>query len=150
MKTAVAMTREVIVIAPEVSLRAAARVMEQRRIRHLPVLKAGRLVGILSDRDVLRYSPRDEGATPGPSCGEAMSPTPITCSPSTPISNAAGLMLEHRIDSLPVLNAAGDLVGLVTSYDLLALLIDRPPSDRLPFDFRLRYAPSDEDLAANA
>jgi CBS domain-containing protein len=54
-------------------------------------------------------------------------------------------MLEHKIDSVPVIGPSGLLVGLVTSADLLSLLVERDVAQVLPFDFRLRLTESDAD-----
>jgi CBS domain-containing protein len=55
------------------------------------------------------------------------------------------MMLEHKIDSVPVVQN-GKLTGLVTSSDLLELLVERGPAQALRFDFRLHISPSDETL----
>jgi len=52
-------------------------------------------------------------------------------------------MLEHKIDSIPVVSVSGALIGLVTSTDLLGLLVDRAQAQVLPFEFKLRFADSD-------
>jgi len=96
------------------------------------------LVGILSDRDLLKH-------TPGTSCGAAMTAAPVTCSSNASVSQVAQLMLEHRIDSIPIVGYSGVLTGLVTSTDLLALLVDRNEAQVIPFDFRLRTAANDSD-----
>ena len=57
MKSSSVMTRDVVVVSPAVTVAAAERMMERLRIRHLPVVVGGRLVGILSDRDLLRRPP---------------------------------------------------------------------------------------------
>jgi CBS domain-containing protein len=63
MDASVPMTRDVIVVPPTLSLLAAFAVMERERIRHLPVVQGGALLGILSDRDVLaRATLRDNGS----------------------------------------------------------------------------------------
>jgi CBS domain-containing protein len=142
MRTAAVMTREVVVVSPTVTLSAAGQMMHRLRIRHLPVVDGGRLVGILSDRDVLKSAGAGHAQL---TCGEAMTPSPVTCSPDTSAGRVAELMLEHRIDSVPVLGAAGVLIGLVTSSDLLELLIERDVAQVLPFDFHLRVAASDAD-----
>jgi acetoin utilization protein AcuB len=143
MRTAAAMTREVLVVQPELSLAVADELMREKHIRHLPVVQGGRLAGILSDRDVLRY--RESAAQM--SCGEAMTPAPVTCHPDTSVGRVAQLMLHHKIDSVPVVNEVGTLVGLVTSSDLLALLIDRAEVERLPFEFRLHVARTESVMA---
>jgi CBS domain-containing protein len=53
-------------------------------------------------------------------------------------------MLEHKIDSIPVVSVSGTLIGLVTSTDLLGLLVDRAQAQVLPFEFKLRVADSDD------
>lgn len=150
MKASRVMTVNVTSITPETSLLRAHEIMKKLRVRHLPVVAQGRLVGILSDRDLLsRGTLREDGTlvVPDQLAGFAMTVNPISCRPGTPVSKLAGLMLEHRIDSLPIIGLQNELVGLVTSSDLLALL--REPeqiSDVLPFNFQLRTA---EELMAN-
>jgi acetoin utilization protein AcuB len=134
-----AMTRDVDVVSPAVSVRGAEKIMERRHVRHLPVVSGGRLVGILSDRDVLRSMSKEPDRT----CGEAMTPAPITCSPSAQVARVAELMLTYKIDSVPVVDDTGALVGLVTSTDLLSLLVERDQAQVLPFDYRLRLLESD-------
>lgn len=143
MRVQAAMTRDVQAVSPRVSLMAARGMMERRHIRHLPVVSDGRLIGILSDRDLLRHSADEDQTT---SCAVAMTAAPISCRPTTPISRVAELMVAHKIDSVPVVNDEDILVGLVTSSDLLSLLIDHAEAQMLPFDFRLRM--SDSDAAA--
>lgn len=74
-----------------------------------------------------------------------MTPAPVTCLPSTSVSQVAKLMLQHKIDSIPIVSYSGSLTGLVTSTDLLGLLTDLDEARMLPFDFRLRRAVSDSD-----
>jgi acetoin utilization protein AcuB len=142
MKASRIMTVNVTCITPETPLPRAWEIMKQLRVRHLPVVAQGALVGILSDRDLLaRGTLQEDGqlVVPGIISGAAMTMHPISCLPGTPVSTLASLMLEHRIDSLPIVGMNKELVGLVTSSDLLALL--REPeqvSDVLPFSFHLR------------
>jgi CBS domain-containing protein len=140
MRTQAAMTRDVVVVPPELELAAARKIMERRHIRHLPVVKAGRLVGILSDRDLLRYEGVlvDEG-----SVGAAMTPAPITCLITTSVSLVARMMLDHKIDSVPVVDPSGSLIGLVTSSDLLQLLVESAEVQALPFHFQLSMREED-------
>lgn len=62
----------------------------------------------------------------------------------------ASLMLEHKIDSIPIVEVSGRLVGLVTSTDLLGLLIDRAEAQMLPFDYAIQLAATDRDALALA
>src|SRR3712207_9248580 len=68
---------------------------------------------LFRSRDVIRHQ-GTAPEVPPISCGEAMTPAPVTVSPDTSVGRAAQLMIEHKIDSLPVLDAGGSLVGLVT------------------------------------
>jgi len=140
------MTRDVIVVPPELTLANAWRVMTREHIRHLPVARAGALVGMLSDRDVLtRGTMGADGhlhVPPHLIVGEAMTPTPVeTCEASTDVATLVHLMTEKKIDAVPVVKGLR-LVGLVTSTDLLLLLIDREaPPEVLPFEFHLLEDP---------
>lgn len=136
MNTSAVMTRDVVVVGPTLSVGVAARLMHRAHVRHLPVVEARKLVGILSDRDLLKHA---ADAT----CGQAMTPAPVTCSPDASVGRVASLMLEYKIDSIPVVSVSGTLIGLVTSTDLLGLLVDRAQAQVLPFQFKLRVADSD-------
>jgi CBS domain-containing protein len=144
MKTSSTMTRDVVMVSPDATLDTAQRLMDGWRIRHLPVVEGNELVGILSDRDVLRCA---GGARAR--CRDAMTAAPLTCRPSTDVARVAAMMIEQKIDSVPVVDEAGALIGLVTSSDLLELLArdDAAQACVLPFEFRLRAA-NDGDLAA--
>ena len=141
MRAASTMTRDVTVIPPELDLASAWRIMKREHIRHLPVLRAGALVGMLSDRDVLLRSEVDEdGHVEVPEAtlvAEAMTAMPLeTCESSTSVADLARLMTEKKIDAIPVVHGLR-LVGLVTSNDLLALLVRREEARPLPFEFRI-------------
>jgi acetoin utilization protein AcuB len=113
--------------------------MQHETIRHLPVVRAGTLLGILSDRDLLLRAERTAQGDvifPKLSAVDAMTPSPITCAPNTEVSEVARTLIDRKIDALPVVSA-GKLLGLVTSTDLLALLVEQKDSRVLPFDFRL-------------
>lgn len=136
MKVGTTMTRSVVCVGPDDDLDAAWEIMVERKIRHLPVLKGTELVGILSDRDVLAYSvPTPDGLkVPRLRVSDGMTNLPYTCRPESRISDVAKMMLENKIDCVPVTDANGILLGLVTSSDLIALLTD-DFEERLPFVF---------------
>jgi CBS domain-containing protein len=142
MRSGATMTRDVVVARPEFDVRAAVQIMERWKIRHLPVVKVGRLVGIISDRDLLPFQGTEAGLTTP--IGQAMTPSPITCSISTTVSRVAQIMLDHKIDCVPVVDASETLVGLVTSSDLLRLLVDSAELEALPFHYRLRMTEEPE------
>ena len=139
-----AMTRNVVWVNPELSLTEAASLMQEWSIRHLPVIADNQLVGMLSDRDVLlRSSLQDDGAVAvddESTVGEAMTPDPFTCNTTSTLGSIAAAMVERKIDSFPVLDEDGDLAGLITSTDLLEMLIARERESKivdLPIKFEV-------------
>jgi CBS domain-containing protein len=144
MKASRVMTRDVVCIAPETRLPRAWAILTKLKVRHLPVTQAGVLRGILSDRDFLARGTLEKDGNlrlPDISASEAMTPAPVYCPPGVPVSRIASLMLEHRIDSIPIIGLAGQLVGLVTSVDLIELLTEPETlPETLPFSFQLEQA----------
>jgi CBS domain-containing protein len=117
--------REVDVAEPYESARAAAQRMATRCVGTLLVLDDRRRpVGILTDRDLaLRVvaEGKDAGTT---TVAEAMTPRPHTVEQGTPIEDALALMRAKAVRRLPVVSAAGELIGVVTLDDVLALLAE--------------------------
>lgn len=101
-------------ISTTLSTRAAkaAQVMSTYGIRHLPVVSADRVVGMISDRDV-------RAAFPGATVDKVMSSPPHVAHADDSIEAAARLMLSRHISALPVIDADGVLVGMVTTTDCL-------------------------------
>jgi acetoin utilization protein AcuB len=112
------MTSRLVTIGPETPCQEARRLMDDHRIRHLPVVAGGRLVGVVSDRDVRSAA----SGSPGTVAGRIMTPDPVTVTSGTRIEHAARLMLDARFGSLPVVVDAS-LVGIVTSTDLLRAFV---------------------------
>ena len=115
------MVTDLITIGPETTARAAWKLMRDGRFRHLPVLKAGRLVGILSDRDLrpVLLSPSLARVR----VADLMSEEISTVRPGAPVEDAASLLVTKKIGCLPVLDGER-LVGIVTETDLLAVLVE--------------------------
>ncbi|HJK90453.1 MAG TPA: CBS domain-containing protein [Polyangiaceae bacterium LLY-WYZ-15_(1-7)] len=139
MQARVPMTRRVLVVPPELSQREAWALLQRERIRHLPVAKGGLLLGIVSDRDLLlRGTRKGEGvALPDDPIAEAMTMAPFVASPDSSVDELVRVMTERKIDAIPILNAADQLVGLVTSTDLLLLLIQLDEAKPPPFEWEL-------------
>ena len=106
------------VVGPDDSVAHAAALMEAVGTREVPVVQEGRLVGILTARDMQPHQGHFEW-TP---VRTAMTREPVTVSPDTEIGAAARILIERCFNSLPVL-AGGALVGMVRRVDLLRLLV---------------------------
>lgn len=145
MKAMQAMTRNVVCIHANDTLESAKEIMGEWEIRHLPVVDDGKLIGILSDRDILLHSsmsPEGECHVNDCDVGEVMTRNVITCSPTDSIAKVATAMTDRKIDSLPVVESDGELVGLVTSTDLLELLKEKDVLDSgrlIPWSYHLRF-----------
>jgi CBS domain-containing protein len=123
------MRTEIATLGPKDRLDVTQDVMKLGRVRHLPVLDEGRLVGIVSQRDLLSASlSRSLDFEPSArrtflrsvEVGEVMAKDVATVGPETPLAEAARLLVGRRIGCLPVVDPGGTLIGLVTETDLLA------------------------------
>ena len=90
------------------------------RIRHLPVTRAEKLVGLITHRDILKAlggnAPAGKRAT---LAGELMKRDVVTVGRATSLRDAALLMLKHKLGCLPVIDGDGRLVGIITEADLV-------------------------------
>ena len=121
------MSMSPVTITPSMSVHEAQALMQQRKIRHLPVLKDGRLVGMISDRDIRLVLP-----SPATSLtvweirhlldkltvGEVMTYFVMTTAPDCPVTEAVGRMLGHKVGALPVVEDR-QVVGILTRTDIL-------------------------------
>lgn len=116
------MTREVVTVTPSTSLTEAVELLRSHTIRHLPVIDDGRVVGILTDRD-LRFAMGAGASSDEAAAADVMNAPAITVPPETPVESAARTLIEHRIGCLPVVED-GALVGILTESDLLRSFVD--------------------------
>ncbi|QDU66206.1 Inosine-5'-monophosphate dehydrogenase [Planctomycetes bacterium Pla86] len=132
------MTRESVSLEPGVRASAALRQLRAARIRHAPVIEGGALVGIVTDRDLLRALPATVGQADrtdawDPLVAKVMTRKVITIGPNEHVEDAARVFLEHRIHGLPVVDDSG-LLGMLTDTDLFrvfARLLSQPAEHRL-------------------
>jgi len=126
------MSQKVVSISADDTLRIVKEIMEHGSVRHLPVVRRGELVGVVSQRDLLKASlsnvmglPAEEQSLflEGVSITEVMSSPPVTVTVDASVQEAAKLMAERKIGCLPVLDAE-KLVGIVTETDVLRYFAD--------------------------
>lgn len=127
------MSANPVVIDENASLSDAINLLKQHKIRRLPVLKKGKLVGIISDRDLKEASPSKVTSLDIWELHYLMSKIivktimtkkPVTVSPDTTIERAAILMFDNKIGGLPVVNKDGSLAGILTEQDVFKALIN--------------------------
>ena len=106
--------------------------MNEREVKHLPVVRDGAVVGVISDRDIRAYTPSTATALDvyeinyllaRATVKEAMGAKLITTTPDTPVEAAALALLEGDIGCLPVLEG-GVLVGIISDQDIFRALVD--------------------------
>lgn len=136
MDVAAIMSRDPIVVAPEVSVEAARDLMLTEDIRHLPVVQHGDLVGLVSDRDLfpsddeLHAKPARAGARPQRCVGDVMHSELTLVGPDDTVVTAAVAFLVRRIGCLPVVEN-GQLVGILSEMDMLSAYVKLVRSGRL-------------------
>jgi CBS domain-containing protein len=129
------MTREVVTLYEEDNLERVSRELARFRFRHLPVVDDGKLVGMLSQRDLLRATMAGIESSPMSRAREAryleetfvrdlMRTDVKTARPEESLRDAAKRMLEGHFGALPVVDGDGMLVGIVTENDIVRVASD--------------------------
>jgi CBS domain-containing protein len=135
------MTTNVATVDASTPLREVAALLAEKGISGLPVVAAGRVVGVVSEADILakeRGEAREHGGLFGflvgdraaaelkleaRTAGEAMTAPAVTIGHGRPISEAAATMIDERVNRLPVVAADGSLLGIVTRADLVRAFV---------------------------
>jgi len=105
------------------SLNSVVALLHELDVRHAPVLdEQGQLSGIISDRDLAPYRDRREWAQL--EVRQIMSAQVLTTRPDNPLSDVVDTMLDQKVGALPVVNAANELVGIVSYIDILRAVRD--------------------------
>lgn len=126
------MTHPVVHISPDMAIQDALQLMKKERIRRTPVVKDGKLVGIVSDKDLLNASPSQATSLSvwelnyllsKIKVSEVMTKQVIVVSEDTPIEEAARVMADNKIGGLPVVRGSS-VVGIMTETDIFRLMLE--------------------------
>ena len=126
------MSRPVISVTPETPINEALAMFKEEHIRRAPVMKDGKLVGIVSERDLINASPSPVTTLSiwemnylisKVTVSQVMSKKVITVDQDTPIEEAARIMADKKIGGVPVVSA-GKLVGIITETDLFKTFLE--------------------------
>ncbi|MBI5585803.1 MAG: CBS domain-containing protein [Deltaproteobacteria bacterium] len=126
------MTSDVMTIDEDTSMMKASQIMKENNVRRLPVMHKGKLVGMVTDRDIKEASPSKATTLDVHELyyllselkvKDIMSKNIISIGPEDTVEKAAVIMLEHRISGLPVVNDKGKLVGIITQGDIFKVLV---------------------------
>ncbi|HEV8268647.1 MAG TPA: CBS and ACT domain-containing protein [Thermoanaerobaculia bacterium] len=127
------MTKKLVTVEESDSVSAAMRLLKEKKVRRLPVLRKGKLAGIVTDRDLKEASPSKATSLDiwelhflleKLTVKDVMTKSPITIRPDATIEHAALVLMEKRIGGLPVVDAAGALVGILTEDDVFRALVE--------------------------
>lgn len=126
------MTKPVVSISPDMAIQDALQLMRKENIRRTPVVKNGKLVGIVSDKDLLNASPSQATSLSvwelnyllsKITVSEVMTEAVIVVSEDTPIEEAARIMADNKIGGLPVVKESS-VLGIITETDLFRLMLE--------------------------
>ena len=128
------MSTDLITLDEDQSFTEAEQIMKLERVRHLPVVKrGGRLVGLITHRDLLRAQTTlllglagtkdDEDRAVSVRVGEFMSEALLTCRPITPIDDAARMMMDAKVGCMLVIEDER-LVGMLTETDIMRWAVE--------------------------
>jgi len=126
------MNPNVITVDADDSMLDATKILKEHNIRHLPVLEKGKLVGVITDRDLKRASASDATSLEAHELlylianikvREIMTRNPITVPYNYTIEEAAEILLQAKISGMPVVDKDGDVIGTITQTDLFKVLI---------------------------
>lgn len=127
------MTKEVITVGPETSMMKASKLMREHKISRIPVVDdSGRLLGIVSDRDLKEASPSKATSLDMHELyyllseikvKDIMTKTPLAVKPSETVEKAAVLMMNNNFGGLPVVDESLKVVGIITDSDVFKVLV---------------------------
>jgi CBS-domain-containing membrane protein len=135
MKVVDVMTTNPLTVTASECIGQADELMKANRIRQLPVVEAGELVGIVTDRDIRSFlsgslvEPEARERARAIAVREIMTTEPITLSPDDDLQEAVELLINEKIGGVPVVDETEGLLGIVTYVDVLRCFLNRLQED---------------------
>ncbi len=126
------MSSDLITVDEDTPIVHVTKLLEENDIRHVPVVRNGKLVGLITDQEIKEAYPSKMTTMKAQElyyllaelkARDVMRRNPITIRPDETMEVAAVKMLEHKVTGLPVVSGKGDLVGLITQGDVFRVLI---------------------------
>src|SRR5690349_3456091 len=127
------MSRPVISVSPDAPINDVLAMFRKEHIRRAPVIKDGKLVGIVSERDLLYASPSPVTVLSvwemhymisKVTVKQVMTKKVLTVNEDTPIEEAARIMVDRKIGGLPVMSTSGRVAGIITETDLFKIFLE--------------------------
>ena len=126
------MSSDLITVDEDTPIVHVTKLLEENDIRHVPVVRNGKLVGLITDQEIKEAYPSKMTTMKAQElyyllaelkARDVMRRNPVTIRPDETMEVAAVKMLEHKVTGLPVVSGKGDLVGLITQGDVFRVLI---------------------------
>lgn len=126
------MSKDVITVDAGQSMKEAIYILEENRIKLLPVMEKDQVIGIISDRDLKKASPSEETIPDMDGLmdliskikvSDIMTKNPYTIPPDYTVEEAAAILMENKISGLPVIDEKKHLAGIITRTDIFKMLI---------------------------
>jgi len=126
------MSKGVVTVSADQSMHQAMNLLQENQIKILPVMKDQDLIGIISDKDLKKASPSDASTldihemlhlVSKIKVKDIMVPDPYTVPPDCTVEEAAAILLEKKISSLPVMDEKNRLVGIITRSNIFRMLL---------------------------
>ncbi|OQX24487.1 MAG: hypothetical protein BWK80_20640, partial [Desulfobacteraceae bacterium IS3] len=124
------MSKPAVTVDVNDSMQNAVGLLKEHRIKMLPVTEKGKLAGIVTDRDLKRASASDATSLEIhelfyllSKIKDIMTKNPVTVPPDYTVEETAELLLNHKISGVPVLDATGNIAGVITQTDLFKVIL---------------------------
>lgn len=149
------MTKNPISVSPETSILEAWKIMQTSQVRRLLVMDKGKLVGIVTERDLRSVSPSQATSLSifeinylleKLKVKDAMTSNPITVDADAPIEEAALIMRDNKISALPVIEN-GEVVGIITESDIFRAFIEMLGDGKKGLRYTLRIKNTPGEIA---